>query len=139
MTMPPERDVQIHQFEENGCTVTQVILDPADAQLILYGTVTQNGQLVGSYYPSDTVRQRGWRIVTPDGHHLHLDGVELRPPWEGDAVIVLTTILNHHDPYEIERRLRTALLPPDPPATTSIPAERGTAPTTQCEAGPENG
>jgi Trk K+ transport system NAD-binding subunit len=38
----------VRRFTENGCEVTAIIADPADAQQTLYGTVTHNGTLVGS-------------------------------------------------------------------------------------------
>lgn len=104
----PETEFVVRHFVENDCEVTTVVIDPADAQQTLYGTVTHHGRLVGSYYCVDIMRQRGWRIVTADGEHLSLDGVELCPPSEGDAVIVLTTILTGHNQREIDQRLRAA-------------------------------
>jgi hypothetical protein len=67
MTAPnqPEVDIVTRSFTENGCTVTSIIYDPADAQQVLYGTVTRYGVLVGSYYCADRIRQQDWRIVTP--------------------------------------------------------------------------
>lgn len=60
------------RFVENGCTVTAVIIDPADRQQLLYGVVTRpDGKLAGSYYPADPVRCDHWRIVTADGTHYH--------------------------------------------------------------------
>lgn len=108
----PEIEFVVRRFVENDCEVTTVVIDPADAQQTLYGTVTHHGRLIGSYHCTDLVRQRGWRIVTATGEYLSLDGVELRPPWEGDAVIVLTTILTGHDQDEIDQRLRDATRPP---------------------------
>lgn len=70
---PPEVEIVARSSTENGCKVTSIIYDPADAQLILYGTVTRDGVLVGSYYCADRVRQRDWRIVAADGHELTLD------------------------------------------------------------------
>lgn len=108
---PPEAEVVTHSFTENGCEVTSIIYDPADAQQILYGTVTRDGVLVGSYYCADRIRQRDWRIVTADGHDLTLDGTPVRPFDEGAAVIVLTTILTAPK-HEIDQRLRDATRPP---------------------------
>ena len=53
----------IRRFTENGCEVTAIVADPADAQQTLYGTVTRDGALVGSYYCADRVRQSDWHIV----------------------------------------------------------------------------
>jgi len=47
----------IRRFMENGCEVTAIVADPADAQQTLYGTVSRDGALVGSYYCADRVRQ----------------------------------------------------------------------------------
>ncbi|WP_410658352.1 hypothetical protein [Amycolatopsis sp. lyj-112] len=72
---------------ENGCTVTGVVIDPADRQQLLYGTVTgPDGAFVGSYFPADIVRQSEWRVVTADGS-------EYPAPSEGHAVLALTTTL----------------------------------------------
>ncbi|PSL51381.1 hypothetical protein B0I31_12110 [Saccharothrix carnea] len=77
----------------------------------MYGTFTRDGVLVGSYYCADRIRQRDWRIVTADGHDLTVDGTPVRPPDEGSAVIVLTTILAAPK-HEISQRLRDATRPP---------------------------
>lgn len=111
---PPEAEIVARSFTENGCKVTAVIYDPADAQQIMYGTVTRDGVLVGSYYCADRI-QRDWRIVTADGHHLTVDGTPVRPFDEGAAVIVLTTILTAPE-HEIEQRLRDATRRPKPPS-----------------------
>jgi hypothetical protein len=108
----PETEFVVRRFVENDCEVTTVVIDPADAQQTLYGTVSHHGRLVGSYYCMDIVRQSGWRIVTAKGEYLCLDGVEVRPRWEGEAVLVLTTILTGHDHREIDQRLRDATRPP---------------------------
>ncbi|MBN6034152.1 hypothetical protein [Amycolatopsis sp. 195334CR] len=66
----PLPDIVVRQSVENGCTVTGVVIDPADAQQMLYGTVTRaDGTFAGSYYPADPVRGDRWRVVTPDGKH----------------------------------------------------------------------
>ncbi|MFD0204231.1 MULTISPECIES: hypothetical protein [Saccharothrix] len=108
---PHEAEVVARSFTENGCTVTAIVYDPADAQQILYGTVTRDGVLVGSYYCADRIRQRDWRIVTADGHDLTVDGTPVRPLDEGSAVIVLTTILTAPK-HEIDQLLRDATRPP---------------------------
>ncbi|MFI7680978.1 hypothetical protein [Actinophytocola sp. NPDC049390] len=109
---PPEAEIVTRSFTENGCEVTSIIYDPADAQLTMYGTVTRHGVLVGSYYCADPANQRDWRIVTADGHDLTVDGTPVRPFDEGAAVIVLTTILTARDSFEVEQRLREAMRPP---------------------------
>ena len=108
---PPEVDIVARSFTENGCTVTSIIYDPANAQQILYGTVTRDGVLVGSYYCADRIRQRDWRIVTADGHDLAVDGNPVRPLDEGSAVIGLTTTLTAPT-HEIDQLLRDATRPP---------------------------
>jgi hypothetical protein len=81
----PLPEFVVRRFTENGCTVTGVVIDPADAQQLLYGTVTcPDGQLAGTYYPADVVRGEHWRIVTADGSHYHT-------PSEHHAVTALTT------------------------------------------------
>lgn len=65
-------EIVVRRFVENGCTVTGLVIDPADAQQMLYGTVTRpDGTFAGSYYPADPVRGDRWRVVTPDGKHYH--------------------------------------------------------------------
>ncbi|MEV0675905.1 hypothetical protein AB0I60_05205 [Actinosynnema sp. NPDC050436] len=108
---PPEAEVVARSSTENGCTVTSITYDPADAQQVLYGTVIRDGVLVGSYYCADRIRQQDWRIVTADGHELAVDGTPVRPSDEGSAVIVLTTILTA-PAHEIDRLLRDATRPP---------------------------
>ncbi|UUV28577.1 hypothetical protein NQK81_27780 [Amycolatopsis roodepoortensis] len=72
---------------DNECTVTGVVIDPADRQQLLYGTVTgPDGRFIGSFFPADIVRQSEWRVVTADG-------AEYRAPSEGHAVVALTTTL----------------------------------------------
>lgn len=100
------------RFTENGCEVTAIVADSADAQQTLYGTVTRDGALVGSYYCADRVRQSDWYIVTALGRPLTLDGQPVNPVSEGDAVLVLTTILTARDSFEVEQRLRDAIRPP---------------------------
>lgn len=36
-----------------SCTVSSIIYEPVDAQQIIYGTVTYDGVLVGSFYCAD--------------------------------------------------------------------------------------
>ncbi|QWF81023.1 hypothetical protein [Amycolatopsis sp. CA-230715] len=68
----PVPEVVVRSDIENGCTVTGVVIDPADAQQVLYGTVTRpDGTFAGSYYPADTLRGDHWRVVTADGKHYH--------------------------------------------------------------------
>jgi len=68
----PLPEITVDHFRENGCTVTCVVIDPADAQQTLYGTVTRpDGTLAGTYYPADRVRGEHWRIVAADGTHYH--------------------------------------------------------------------
>ncbi|MFD8497304.1 hypothetical protein [Amycolatopsis sp. NPDC059657] len=112
--MPPCEvpETVVRRFTENGCVVTGVVSDPADAQRVLYGTVTRDRVLVGSYYCADRIRQRDWRIVTAQGEHLTLDGRPVNPVSDGAAVIVLTTILTGEDPHEIDRQLRDATRAP---------------------------
>lgn len=106
--IPPEIEVVARSFTENGCTVTSIIYDPADAQQIIYSTVTRDGVLIGSFYCADLARQEDWRIITADGHDLVLDGKPVRPHDHGSAVVVLTTILTAPK-HEIDQRLRDAL------------------------------
>jgi len=101
----------VRRFVENGCEVTAIVADPADAQQVLFGTVTRDGVLVGSYYCADRIRQIDWHIVTADGDHLSFDGHPVNPVSEGAAVIVLTAILTGHDQREIDRQLRDATRP----------------------------
>ncbi|USX56418.1 hypothetical protein [Lentzea sp. HUAS12] len=103
-----EADVVTRSFIEHDCRVTTVIYEPTDAQQIIYGTVTRNGALVGSFYCADRARQQDWRIVTAEGHDLTLDGNPVRPFDHGSAVIVLTTILTA-PAHEIDQLLRDAL------------------------------
>ncbi|WP_431879450.1 hypothetical protein [Amycolatopsis sacchari] len=84
MTQTPDTEIVVRTFTENGCIITAVIADPADAQQTLYGTVTRDGLLVGSYYCADRVWQRDWRIVVPGNQQICLGS-------EGEAVYVLTT------------------------------------------------
>lgn len=81
----PLPEIVVRRFVDNGCTVTGVVIDPADAQQLLYGVVTRpDGTLAGTYYPADTVRGEHWRIVTADGTHYHANS-------ESHAVKALTT------------------------------------------------
>jgi hypothetical protein len=103
----------VRRFTENDCEVTAIIADPADAQQTLYGTVTRNGTLVGSYYCTVRVRQSDWHLVTALGVPLTLDGQPVNPVSEGAVVVVvLTTILTARDSDEVEQRLRDATRPP---------------------------
>lgn len=106
---PADVEIVVRRFIENGCEVTAIVADPADAQQTLYGIVTRGGRLVGSYYCADRVRQSDWRIVTAFDPSLVLDGRSVNPVSEGAAVIVLTTILTARDSFRIEQRLREAL------------------------------
>lgn len=112
MTSHEVPETVIRRFTENGCEVTAIVADPADAQQTLYGTVTRDGTLVGSYYCTDRVRQSDWHIVTALGVPLTLDGQPVNPVSEGAAVLILTTILTSPDSFEVEQRLRDATLPP---------------------------
>ena len=108
-----QRDVieyVVRRFTDNGCEVASVVADPADAQQVLYGTVTRDGKLVGSYYCADGARQFTWHVVTADGHHLCTDGVPLDIGFEGHAVYALTTLA--------EEGRREAARPPDDNATS---------------------
>ncbi|QFZ18496.1 hypothetical protein [Saccharothrix syringae] len=107
----PEIEIVVRRFTDNGCQVTAVVADPADAQQTLYGTVTRNGTLVGSYYCADRVRQSDWRIVTALGLPLELDRRPVTPVSESAAVQVLTTVLTARDSDEVEQRLRAAIRP----------------------------
>jgi hypothetical protein len=107
----PDVEIVIRHYTEEDCKVTAVVADPADAQRTLYGTVTHEGRLVGSYYCADLIRD-DWRIVTADGTHLTLDDRPVNPVSEGAAIVVLTTILTGHDQNEIDQRLRDATRPP---------------------------
>lgn len=49
----------VDRFRENGYEVTSIVADPGDAQQVLYGVVTRDGVLVGSYYCTDQARQSG--------------------------------------------------------------------------------
>ncbi|GAA3850786.1 hypothetical protein GCM10022380_81090 [Amycolatopsis tucumanensis] len=81
----PLPEITVDHFMENGCAVVCVVIDPADAQQLLYGTVTRpDGRLAGTYYPADRVRGDHWRIVAADGTHYHAAS-------EYDAVEWLTT------------------------------------------------
>ncbi|MBW4717352.1 hypothetical protein [Saccharothrix obliqua] len=77
--------------------MTSIVADPSDAQQILYGTVTRQGVLVGSYYCADRLLQQDWRVITADAHHLTYRGrlpeidhagavwllTQLAAPWTG--------------------------------------------------------
>lgn len=80
----------VRTFQENGCVVTSVVADPADAQQVLYGTVTRDGVLIGSYHCTDRVRQSGWRVVAANGEHVASGGQAADLNYEGDAVYLLT-------------------------------------------------
>jgi hypothetical protein len=112
MTPHDVPETVVRRFAENGCEVTAIVADPADAQQTWYGTVTREGALVGSYYCADRVRQSDWRIVTALGVPVTLDGQPVNPVSEDAAVVVLTTILTARDSFEAEQRLRDATRPP---------------------------
>jgi hypothetical protein len=47
----PLPEIVVRRFAENGCTVTALVVDLADQQVVVYGTVTRpGGVLVGSFY-----------------------------------------------------------------------------------------
>lgn len=112
MTPDDAPEIVTRRFTDNGCQVTAIVADPADAQQTLYGTVTRHGRLVGSYYCADRARQSDWRIVTALGPPLTLDGRPVHPVSESAAVHVLTTVLTARDSSETEQRLREATRPP---------------------------
>jgi len=89
----------VRTFHDNGCTVTSVVADPADAQQVLYGTVTRDGVLIGSYYCTDRARQSGWRVVTANGEHIALDGQAADLNYEGAAVYLLTHTPDPESPH----------------------------------------
>lgn len=70
--------------------VPSVVADPADAQQVLYGTVTRDGVLIGSYYCTDRSRQSGWRVVIANGEHAASHGCTAEFDHNGDAVCLLT-------------------------------------------------
>ncbi len=87
MSRDVQPEVVTRTNTENECTVTGMVIDPADQQQLLYGTVTgPDGCFIGSYFPADIVRQSEWRVVTADG-------AEYPAPSEGHAVVALTTTL----------------------------------------------
>ncbi|RAS58975.1 hypothetical protein C8D87_11628 [Lentzea atacamensis] len=90
MTSHTHAETVVQRFRENNFEVTSIVADPADAQQVLYGTVTRNGVLVGSYYCTDRVRQSGWRVVTADGEHLTFGNEPVELAYDGDAVFLLT-------------------------------------------------
>ncbi|SDN16403.1 hypothetical protein SAMN04488074_13727 [Lentzea albidocapillata subsp. violacea] len=79
----------VRRFTENGCEVTAIVADPADAQQVLYGTVTRDGVLIGSYYCTDRARQSGWRVVTANGEHVASHGHTAELDHAGDAIHLL--------------------------------------------------
>lgn len=78
----PGSEYVVRSYDEQGCQVTTVIRDPDDAQEIVYGTVTRDGKLLGSFYPQDRIRQIGWRVVTVDGRQIDVR-------YDGEAVMLL--------------------------------------------------
>ncbi|MFI5593678.1 hypothetical protein ACIA5G_52250 [Amycolatopsis sp. NPDC051758] len=84
----PLPDIVVRKSAANGCTITAVIVDPADAQMTLYGTVARDidGGFVGSFYAADTVCGDQWRIVAADGTHYHANS-------EAEAVATLAHTL----------------------------------------------
>ncbi|WP_232376415.1 hypothetical protein [Amycolatopsis aidingensis] len=71
----PLPEIVVRRFTENGCTVTGVVVDPADAQRLLYGVVTRpDGKLAGTYYPADAVRGDQWRVVDAYGAQFPVMG-----------------------------------------------------------------
>jgi hypothetical protein len=103
---PSEIEVMPRDFTENGCEVVAIVADPAGSQQTLYGTVTRNGVLIGSYYCLDRAHQSDWRLVTTLGVPLTLEGNQLNPISEAAAVAVLTTISTFRDTDEVEQWLR---------------------------------
>jgi hypothetical protein len=96
----------VRNVHENGCRVTSVIADPADAQQILYGTVSRDGVLIGSYYCTDQARQSGWRVVTANGEHLTYNGTAVSFADHGDALYLLTALIPGDDSDEVQRHIR---------------------------------
>ncbi|MEC3978877.1 hypothetical protein [Amycolatopsis sp. H20-H5] len=81
----PTPDIVIRSSRENDCLTMCVIIDPADRQQVLYGTVTRpDGTLIGTYYPADIVRGDDWRVVSPTG-------IQYAVASEYEAVDTLTT------------------------------------------------
>ncbi|MGW4115261.1 hypothetical protein ACWEFJ_30675 [Actinosynnema sp. NPDC004786] len=108
----PEIEIVTRRFTDNGCEVTAIVADPADAQQTLYGTVTRDGRLVGSYYCADRARQSDWRIVTALGLPLTHDRHVVRLDSESHAVQLLTTVLTARDSFEAEQRFLTFIRTP---------------------------
>lgn len=106
--MSPHKAVEtvVRNFHENGCQVTSVIADPADAQQVLYGTVSRDGVLIGSYYCTDQARQSGWRVVIANGDHLTYNGTAVSFADHGDALYLLTVLVSGDDPDEVQRHIR---------------------------------
>ncbi|WP_394617361.1 hypothetical protein JNUCC0626_48525 [Lentzea sp. JNUCC 0626] len=84
-------EIEVRTFHDNGCVVTSVVADPADAQQILYGTVARDGVLIGSFYCVDQARQSGWRVVM-NGTQYALNGLVADRDLEGDVIGVLTSL-----------------------------------------------
>lgn len=89
MTAHAHFETVVRRSRENDFEVISVVVDPADAQQILYGTVTRDGVLVGSYYCTDQFRQSGWRVLGPDGTHLVFGDEPVELTCDGDAVFLL--------------------------------------------------
>ena len=83
-------EIVVRTVHDNGCVVTSVVADPADAQQVLYGTVTRDGVLIGSYYCTDRARQSGWRVVAANGEYVASGGGVADLNYEGEAIYLLT-------------------------------------------------
>ncbi|MDX8053778.1 hypothetical protein SK571_30790 [Lentzea sp. BCCO 10_0798] len=86
--------------------MASVIADPADAQQVLYGTVSRDGVLIGSYYCTDQARQSGWRVVAANGEHVTYNGTAVSFADHGDALYLLTALIPGDDSDEVERHIR---------------------------------
>jgi hypothetical protein len=62
---PDAIEIVNRPMTDNGCHVISIVVDPADAQQTLHGTVTRDGDLVGSYYCADRVGQRDSHSSAP--------------------------------------------------------------------------
>uniref|UniRef100_UPI003F496C3C hypothetical protein n=1 Tax=Amycolatopsis sp. CA-096443 TaxID=3239919 RepID=UPI003F496C3C len=93
MTRNEVPEIVVRRFPQNGCEVTAVVADPADAQQTIYGTVTRDGTLVGSFYCANQVAQTDWRIVTGRGHATTRDDRPVTLETDAEAIFALTTAL----------------------------------------------
>lgn len=87
-----DSECSVRSFDEQGCRVMAVVTDP-DTQRIVYGTVTLDGRLLGSFYPRDVSSQSGWRVVVPDGRQIEVDS-------EGHAIMLLVLTEKGLDAYD---------------------------------------